>query len=131
MRDAKEYLIKKFSIDYSNYDVIIGYRADDSYFSFARDFLQGSISYRQLSVALKIGNLGKQVVLISQKAFDSIRFIEAEKAFSDEWYLKKNNRENEARKEYFESTKMQRQKDDLYISQIINEDMEANDERLQ
>jgi hypothetical protein len=71
------------------------------------------------------------VVLISQKAFDSIRFIEAEKAFSDEWYLKKNNRENEARKEYFESTKMQRQKDDLYISQIINEDMEANDERLQ
>lgn len=131
VRDAKEYLIKKFSIDYSNYDVIIGYRADDSYFSFARDFLQGSISYRQLSVALKIGNLGKQVVLISQKAFDSIRFIEAEKAFSNEWYLKKNSRENEARKEYFENTKMQRQKDDLYISQIINEDMEANDERLQ
>ena len=44
VRDAKKYLTKNFSIDHSNYDVIIGYRADDSYFAFAKDFLQGTIS---------------------------------------------------------------------------------------
>ena len=114
-----------------NYDVIIGYRADDSYFSFAKDFLQGTISYRQLSLALKLGNLGKQVVLKSEKAFKSICFVEAEKAYANEWYPKKNKRENDARNEYFNSTKMKRQKGDIYINQIIDEDMETNDERLQ
>ena len=131
VKDAKEYLIKKYFIDCSNYDVIIGYRADDSYFSFAKDFLQGTISYRQLSLALKLGNLGKQVVLKSEKAFKSICFVEAEKAYANEWYPKKNKRENDARNEYFNSTKMKRQKGDIYINQIIDEDMETNDERLQ
>ena len=46
-KDAKEYLIRNFNVDYMNYDVIVGYRADDSYFSFAQDFLNGTISYRQ------------------------------------------------------------------------------------
>ena len=130
VRDAKEYLIKKFSIDYSNFDVIIGYRADDSYFSFARDFLQGTISYRQLAIALKLGNLGEQIVLKSQRAFDALRFIEADKAFANEWYPKKIKRESDARNEYFNNAKMKRQKGDLYINQIIDEEMEANDERL-
>lgn len=130
VRDAKDYLNKKFSIDVTSYDVIIGYRADDSYFSFARNFLQGTISYRQLSLALQLGNLGEQIVLISQKAFDNIRFINAEKAFANEWYPRKIERENNARNMYFTDTKMERQKGDLYISQIIDEDMEANDERL-
>ena len=130
VRDAKEFLIKKFSIDCSKYDVIIGYRADDSYFSFARDFLQGTISYRQLINALKIGGLGEQVVLISNKAFNAIRFIDAERAFSNEWYPQKIKRENDARNEYFTSEKTKRQKGDLYINQIIDEDMEADDERL-
>ena len=131
VRDAKQYLIKKFSIDYSNYDVIIGYRADDSYFSFAKVFLQGTISYRQLSAALKLGNLGEQIVLKSQKAFNAIRFVDAEMAFAQEWFFKKNKRENDAKNEYFSNTKMERQKGDLYINQIIDEEMEANDERLQ
>lgn len=130
VRDAKEYLIKKFSIDYSNFDVIIGYRADDSYFSFARDFLQGTISYRQLAIALKLGNLGEQIVLKSQRAFDALRFIEADKVFANEWYPKKIKRESDARNEYFNNAKMKRQKGDLYINQIIDEEMEANDERL-
>ena len=130
VRDAKKYLIKNFSIDCSNYDVIIGYRADDSYFAFAKDFLQGTISYRQLSIALKLGNLGEQVVLKSKKAFDAIHFIDAEQAFAREWYEKKIKRENDARNEYFNSAKMRREKGDLYINQIIDEEMGADDERL-
>ena len=51
--EAKEYILNNFSVDYKDYDVIIGYRADDSYFSFAQDFLNGTISYRQLSNAMR------------------------------------------------------------------------------
>ena len=50
--DAKEYLLANFSIDYESFDAIIGYRADDSYFSFAQDFINGTISYRQLNNAM-------------------------------------------------------------------------------
>ena len=46
---AKEYLIKNYSIDISDIDVIIGYRADDSYFTFAQDFLNNIISLRKLT----------------------------------------------------------------------------------
>ena len=50
----------------------IGYRADDSYFSFASDFINGAISYRQLCNAMCLGKLGQQFVLKSNgKALDS------------------------------------------------------------
>ena len=49
--EAKEYLLQNFHLDYEKADIIIGYRADDSYFSFAADFINGAISYRQLSNA--------------------------------------------------------------------------------
>lgn len=44
-------------------------------FSFARDFISGTISYSQLSEAMKLGELGEQVVLISEKAFENISYI--------------------------------------------------------
>ena len=65
--EAKEYILKNFTADYKNYDAIIGYRADDSYFSFAQDFINGTISYRQLGNALRLGKLGQQFVLKSKK----------------------------------------------------------------
>ena len=36
--EAKEYILKNFKIEYEEYAAIVGYRADDSYFSFAADF---------------------------------------------------------------------------------------------
>lgn len=54
--EAREYIVRNFSVDISKYDVITGYRADDSYFSFAQDFLNGTISYRQLSNAIILEN---------------------------------------------------------------------------
>ena len=46
--EAKNYLQKYFFVDSSEYDIVIGYRADDSYFSFVQDFVSGGISLRQL-----------------------------------------------------------------------------------
>lgn len=129
-QEAKEYLLKNFSLPYKEYDIITGYRADDSYFSFAQDFINGAISVRQLGNALKLGNLGTQFVLKSQKAFESILFKGYEIAESKEWYAKKELRDKTARREYFDVKKNKRQKGDLYIIQILDEEIKADDQRI-
>lgn len=128
--DAKEYILNSFSVNYKDYDVIIGYRADDSYFSFAQDFINGTISYRQLTNAMRLGNLGQQFVLKSKKAFDIIKFIGAEVAENSIWYTKKESRDKTARREYFDVERNKRQRGDIYIAQIIDEEMTGNDVRL-
>lgn len=62
----------KYSFDASKYDMIIGYRADDSYFQYSRDFVADDLSLETLSKAMKLGNLGKQYVLISKNSFNHI-----------------------------------------------------------
>lgn len=128
--EAKEYLLANFAVDYKHRDAIIGYRADDSYFSFAQDFINGTISYRQLNNAMHLGKLGQQFVLKSQLAFDRIRFIGSEVAESSEWYAKKMLRDKTARREYFSVERNKRQRGDLYIMQIMDEEMKADDPRL-
>lgn len=59
-KQAQAYLIENFSSDVSDYDLIKGYRADDSYFSFAKDFVNNTISVQQLAKAMKLGKLGIQ-----------------------------------------------------------------------
>lgn len=128
--EAKKYLKNTFSIPYSDYDAIIGYRADDSYFSFAQDFINGTISYRQLNEAMHLGKLGQQFVLKSKKAFNQIHFLGYEVAASDEWFAKKELRDKTARREYFSMERNKWQRGDLYVAQMIDEEMKPNDLRL-
>ena len=128
--EAKEYILKNFMVDYKNYDAIIGYRADDSYFSFAQDFINGTISYRQLGNALRLGKLGQQFVLKSKKAFDNLKYLGYETAESKEWFEKKDLRDKLARREYFDVERNKWQRGDIYIAQIIDEEMKADDTRL-
>ena len=102
--EAKEYLLNNFRINYSEYDIIIGYRADASYFSFAKDFINGTISYRQLTIAMYLGKLGQQFVLKSKKAFDKLTFIRAEVASNYEWFEKKMNRNKQELNRIIEQT---------------------------
>ena len=128
--DAKEYLLERFALDCYAYDAIIGYRADDSYFSFAHDFINGAISYRQLNNAMHLGKLGQQFVLKSPEAFDRLRFLEYETASSQEWYSKKLLCDRTARREYFDVERNRRQRGDIYITQILDEEMMPGDPRL-
>ena len=64
-RRAKQYLIDNFSVNVNAYDLITGYRADDSYFDYAESFLNNAISVEQLSQAMRLGKLGEQVVIKS------------------------------------------------------------------
>lgn len=99
-KQIADYIIEKFFLDYSSFDVITGYRADDSYFSFVRAFLSNTISLEQLSDAMKLGNLGMQVFIQSQKAFDNLSFLESEPVFND-YYVKRVERNNKAREDYY------------------------------
>ncbi len=102
-QEAKQYIKEHFLIDLSGYDVMIGYRADDSYFSFAQDFVSGAISLQKLSKAMRLGKPGEQIVLKSENAFQRIKYIGNEPAAAEEYYLKKMVRDREARKKYQET----------------------------
>ena len=128
--EAKEYILANFSVDYGSFDAIIGYRADDSYFSFAQDFINGTISYRQLNNAMRLGKLGQQFVLKSKAAFEQLEFLGYETADSKEWYKKKAFRDQTARRQYFDVERNRRQRGDLYITTILDEEMKPNDPRL-
>lgn len=127
---AKKYVKDNFLPDISEYDVITGYRADDSYFSFAQDFVANTISLQKLSEAMRLGKLGEQIVLKSPKAFDQIKFLGYESAEAGEYYLKKSEREREARKEYRSRKKEVANINDLFILDIIREGIKNGDARL-
>lgn len=127
---AKKYVKDNFLPDISEYDVITGYRADDSYFSFAQDFVANTISLQKLSEAMRLGKLGEQIVLKSPKAFDQIKFLGYESAEAGEYYLKKSEREREARKEYRSRKKEVANINDLFILDIMREGIKNGDARL-
>lgn len=130
-KDAKEYLIENFSVQTDQYDVIIGYRADDSYFSFAEDFLNNAISVKKLSKAMRLGNLGEQVVLITEKAFNRVRFVEAHAASRSKYYVLKSKRDRAARDEYLHSDRRPSYSpDELYVLDIMRQGVKADDARL-
>ena len=116
---ARTYLLENFKVDYKSYDIIIGYRADDSYFSYAGDFINGTLSLRDLSEAMRLGKLGEQVVLKSKKAFQSLTFIEAIKAPREEYFGKYKLRDEEARNRYRQMAKQPIAENEIYVIDII------------
>ena len=127
---ARPYLMENFAVDISKYDVIRGYRADDSYFSFAQDFLSGTISYPQLTVAMRLGKLGEQIVLKSEEAFARIKFRSAKAATRETWFSAKERRDAAARKDYFDMRKAPYRLEDLSIQKIMEERIKPGDPRL-
>ena len=74
-----KWLEDNYSIVLNDVDVIIGYRADDSYFDYSRDFVRNELSLEILKDAMRLGKLGNQFVLKSKKAFNAIKYVRSEK----------------------------------------------------
>ena len=128
--EFSRYLRENFCVDTTNYDLIVGYRADDSYFSFAQDFLSGAISYQQLCRAMYLGELGEQIVLISPAAFSAIHYVGCEEALRSDWLHRKTERDRRARTEYLQSDRMRYRRGELYAAAILDEEIGPDDPRL-
>ena len=129
MKQAHTYLLEHYLLDISQYDMITGYRADDSYFSFARAFVSNEISLHQLSRAMKLGELEEQFVLKSEKAFDRIRFVSAVEAVNAVYAPLRQRRDESARAAYRAELEAE-DLSGLFIRDIIKEGILPDDPRL-
>ena len=130
--DSRDYLINHFSIKTKDYDIIIGYRANDSYFQYAQSFVENTLPLRGLRQALFLGQLGMQTVLVSEKAFKKLRFISAETVDCSIYYPIFVNRDKTARETYKnEISKSKSYRDDIFALDILREEMKNDDSRLQ
>ena len=127
---AKEYILENFYVDVEEYDVIIGYRADDSYFSFAKDFINNTISVEQLAEAMRLGELGIQIVLKSKKAFDTVKYKSYELAECKEYYVKRVSRDKKARETYLSGYRQNLVSDGLFVMDIIRKGLKNGDKIL-
>lgn len=100
LRDINTAFCDKYLIDVTTYDVIIGWRADDSYFAFVEDFGLGFLSLENLQKAMRFGDLGQQVCLKSPLAFTKIQYVTHHPASAATFHQKAMDRDNEARSKY-------------------------------
>ena len=128
--EASGYLRANFGADYGRYDLIKGYRADDSYFSFAQDFLNNAISLSTLEKAMKLGLLGEQIVLKSKKAFSALTFRKAYNAESITYYPGKEKRDAKARNDYKTLRRQPWKKGEIYMMHILEKEMKRDDLRI-
>lgn len=131
--EGRDFLMENFLPEYKSFDVIKGYRADDSYFSFANAFLNNTISLQKLNCAMKLGKLGEQIVLKSQKSFMNLCFNKAHEANSHIYYPKKAERDSKAREVFFnlKSDSFGGVKKEIFLVDLIRQEVSINDARLQ
>jgi hypothetical protein len=127
---AREYLLAEFLPHVEDADVIIGYRANDSYFSYANSFLNSLLSLEQLETAMYLGNLGEQTVLKSEKAFTKLQYKGFHIAEGQIYYPKRAARDKEARQVYREQRSLRQTLDAVYVLDIIRGGWKNDDTRL-
>ena len=127
-RRAKRYLIENFGVNVNAYDLITGYRADDSYFDYAEAFLNNTITVEQLSRAMRLGKLGEQIVIKSKFAFSKIRFEGFEVAEKGTYYVLRKARDDAAGQMYLDI--QEEESDGLYIQDIMRGGVTNDDPRI-
>ena len=127
---GKQYLVENFSIPYEDYDIIKGYRADDSYFSYAESFLNNTISCQRLAEALKLGNLGDQIVIRSKNAFGRLKFLGYEIASTNIYYPLREQRNEKARLEFLSDKRGPFDPNSLYLNEILRGGIKPDDPRI-
>lgn len=127
-RRAKNYLIENFSINVNAFDVITGYRADDSYFDYAEAFLNNGITVEQLAQAMHLGKLGEQIVIKSEFAFSKLKYEGFDIAENSQYYVLRKSRDDEANQLYLKM--LEEENDGLYIQDIMRGGITNDDPRI-
>ncbi|MBQ0086293.1 MAG: DUF3990 domain-containing protein [Bacteroidales bacterium] len=128
--EAKRYILNNFLPEYKSFDLIKGYRADDSYFSYANDFINNSLSLSDLKKAMMLGKLGEQIVLKSRRAFDAVTPVGTIPAERNEYYARYCRRDSEARLKYREIAAHSFSPDEIYVIDLIRGNVKNGDARL-
>ena len=130
--DARDYIIEHYAIDLGDYDIVVGYRADDSYFQYAESFVSNTLPLRSLNLALKLGKLGEQTVVISPKAFARLRFTDVYPVDKNIYYPKFLYRDTRTRDTYRKEIKKSKSyRNDIFVLDILREEMSNDDPRIQ
>lgn len=103
--DSKRYrvlakkFIQKYGLDTIGFDVIKGWRADASYFFIAKEFVRDNVDIDILERLLRLGDLGIQYCIKSEKAYSKLKEIPNSllSVSYDEFNKKYNQRDIEAR----------------------------------
>ena len=127
-RRAKQYLIDNFGVNVNAFDLIVGYRADDSYFDYAEAFVNNGITVEQLSRAMRLGKLGEQIVIKSQFAFSKIKYEGFEYADKNTYYVLRKARDDDANKMFLKI--LEEEADGLYIQDIMRGGIKNDDPRI-
>lgn len=126
--EARKYILEQFLPAYKDFDLIKGYRADDSYFSFANAFLNNTISLQKLSKVMQLGRLGEQYAIKSQKAFGQLKFMDSIEADREEYFPKKKTRDEHARQAY--QAEKSQFGEGVYLIDLIRQEWRNDDERI-
>ena len=102
VRTRMERFVRLYGVELAQYDVIEGWRANDAFFSYVRDFLNIALSLEKLQEAMKLGDYGTQICLKSEKAFsnDRLKYMAHHKASVAEYYTTATARDDDARRAY-------------------------------
>ncbi len=130
--EVREYLIANFMPPIREADVVIGYRADDSYFSYADSFVNNALSLRRLNEALHLGRLGLQTALRSERAFGNLSYVGAETVAWNEYHARHVARDDAARAEWRNAVRSAvSAADDIYAVDVIRRGLRHGDKSLQ
>ncbi len=127
-RKARQYLIDHFYVNVNAYDLVIGYRADDSYFDYAEAFVNNGISVGQLARAMRLGKLGEQIVVKSKYAFSLLQFQGFEPVEKDKYYILRKARDTSANEAYLKM--LEEAEDGIYVNEIVKGVLKNDDPRI-
>lgn len=105
--NVEKLIAKYYYKEIDKYDIIVGYRADDSYFSFAKHAIKNEIDISLLELIMRTGDLGHQVFIKSKKAFEKLKEIEKNSSGyymlvnHDEYFRKYDERDHLARNQVY------------------------------
>lgn len=67
---------------------VANFIADDSYFQCAESFVSDTLPLKSLNMALRLGKLGEQTVVISQRGFERLKFVDIYSVDKNVYYPK-------------------------------------------
>lgn len=78
-REFSDEFVSRYKVNTNDADLIVGYRADDSYGDVIESFMSGEITVDEVKKLFYKGELGEQYFIKSHKAFKRLQYVDCYK----------------------------------------------------